>query len=79
MASNTQSEDYSSLHTGIFVSDWKLARVQPIYKCEDRSKCQNYRLISIRSVVGKIFEKEIFNKFKIIYLKINLGLDPNTQ
>ncbi|CAB4020997.1 Hypothetical predicted protein, partial [Paramuricea clavata] len=27
-----------SLHTGIFVNDWKLACVQPIYKSEDRSK-----------------------------------------
>ena len=32
-----------SLHTGIFISDWKLARVQPIYKSEDRTKCENYR------------------------------------
>ena len=38
-----------SLHTGIFVNDWKLARVQPIYKSEDRSKCENYRPISIPS------------------------------
>ena len=36
----------------------KLARVQPIYKSDDRSKCQNYHLISILSAASKIFEKE---------------------
>ena len=51
-----------SLHTGIFVSDWKLARVQPMYKSDDRSKCENYRSISILPVVSKIFEKEIFKQ-----------------
>ena len=51
-----------SLHTGIFISDWKLARVQPIYKSEDRTKCENYRPISVLPVVSKIFEKEIFRQ-----------------
>ena len=51
-----------SLHTGIFISDWKLARVQPIYKSEDRTKCENYRPISVLPVVSKVFEKEIFRQ-----------------
>ena len=59
-----------SLHTGIFVNDWKLARVQPIYKSEDRSKCENYRPISILPVVSKIFEKEIFQQL-YSYLSAN--------
>ena len=58
-----------SLHTGIFVNDWKLARVQPIYKSEDRSKCENYRPISILPVVSKIFEKEIFQQLYRVYKK----------
>ena len=36
-----------SLSTGIYINDWKLARVSPIYKSEDRKKCENYRPISI--------------------------------
>ncbi|CAB4034905.1 Hypothetical predicted protein, partial [Paramuricea clavata] len=51
-----------SLRTGIFVTDWKLARVQPMYKSDDRSKCENYRPISILPLVSKNFEKEIFNQ-----------------
>lgn len=59
-----------SLRSGIFVSDWKLARVHPIYKSEDRSKCENYRPISILPVVSKIFEKEIFRQL-YDYLSVN--------
>jgi hypothetical protein len=35
-----------SLSTGISINDWKLARVSPIYKSEDRKKCENYHPIS---------------------------------
>ena len=59
-----------SLHTGKFVIDWKLARDQPIYKSEDRRKCENYRAISILPIASKIFEKEIFNN-DINYLSEN--------
>ena len=59
-----------SLHTGIFVNEWKLACVKPIYKSEDRTKCENYRPISILPVVSKIFEKEIFQQL-YSYLSAN--------
>ncbi|CAB4026426.1 Hypothetical predicted protein, partial [Paramuricea clavata] len=36
-----------SLDTGIYVDEWKRAQVIPIYKSEDRRKCENYRPISI--------------------------------
>jgi hypothetical protein len=49
-----------SLDTGIYVDDWKRARVIPIYKSEDRRKCENYRPISILPIVSKIFEREVF-------------------
>ena len=39
-----------SISTGIFVDDWKIARVTPIYKSDDRRKCENYRPISILSM-----------------------------
>ena len=44
--------------------------MQPIYKSEDRSKCENYRPISILPVVSKIFEKEIFQQL-YSYLSAN--------
>ena len=51
-----------SITTGIFMDDWKDARVTPIYKSDDRRKCENYRPISILSVVNKIFEKAVFEQ-----------------
>ncbi len=59
-----------SLDTGIFVNEWKLACVKPIYKSEDRTKCENYRPISILPVVSKIIEKEIFQQL-YSYLSAN--------
>jgi retron-type reverse transcriptase len=50
-----------SLDTGIYV-DWKRARVIPIYKSEDRRKCENYRPISILPIVSKNFEREVFRQ-----------------
>ena len=49
-----------SLDTGIYVDDWKRARVIPIYKSEDRRKCENYRPISILPIVSKVFERDVF-------------------
>ena len=51
-----------SLETGIYVDDWKRARVIPIYKAEDKRKCENYRPISILPIVSKVFEREVFNQ-----------------
>ena len=48
--------------TGIYVDDWKGARVIPIYKAEDKRKCEKYRPISIFPVVSKVFEREVFNQ-----------------
>jgi hypothetical protein len=42
-----------SLSTGIYLNDWNLARVSPIYKSEDRKKCENYRPISILPIIPK--------------------------
>ena len=45
-----------SLESGIYVDDWKLAKIIPIYKSEDRKKCENYRPISVLPVISKVFE-----------------------
>jgi hypothetical protein len=57
-----------SLSTGIYINDWKLARVSPIYKSEDRKKCENYRPISILPIISKVFEREVFTQ---IYKYLN--------
>jgi hypothetical protein len=48
-----------SLTTGIYVDEWKQARVTPIYKSGDKRLCENYRPISVLPIVSKAFEKEV--------------------
>ena len=52
-----------SISTGVFVDDWKDARVIPIYKEGDRRNLGYYRPISILPIVSKVFENEIFKQF----------------
>ena len=50
------------IKTGVYIDDWKKAWVVPIYKSENRKKCENYRLISILPIISKIFERSVFNQ-----------------
>ena len=56
------------ISTGIFPNDWKSARVTPIYKADSKVDPSNYRPISKLSVIGKLFEKAIFNQ---VYTYLN--------
>ena len=60
-----------SLSTGIFIDDWKNARVNPIYKKGSRRNMGNYRPISILPILSKVFEKEVFRQ---IYQYFNVNL-----
>ena len=42
---------------GIFPDDWKCGRVAPLFKAGDRDDVNNYRPISVISVVAKVFER----------------------
>jgi hypothetical protein len=46
-----------SLLTGVFPDDFKVAIISPIFKSESKLECNNYRPISVLSVVAKVFEK----------------------
>ena len=52
----------SSLETGVFPSELKLARVVPIFKAGDSSALANYRPISVLTFFAKVFEKIVYNK-----------------
>ena len=45
-----------------YTDSWKKAWITPIFKSEIRQKCDNYRPISILSIISKIFEKEVFDQ-----------------
>ena len=51
-----------SINTGIFPTEWKLARVTPIVKKDKRDDPNNYRPISVIPTVAKIFEKIIYDQ-----------------
>jgi hypothetical protein len=74
-----------SLDTGIYVDEWKRAQVIPIYKSEDRRKCDNYRPIFILPIVSKVFEREVFRQLygylsdnSILSKLISIWFSPQT-
>ena len=53
----------SSLETGVFPSELKLARVVPIFKAGDSSTLTNYRRVSVLTFFAKFFEKIVYHNF----------------
>ena len=52
-----------SLSQGKFPSDWKLARISPIFKKGPKTDPGNYRPVSILPVISKFMERIVFNQF----------------
>jgi hypothetical protein len=48
-----------SLSCGIFPDDWKLANIVPVHKKGDKRYVENYRPISLLSVISKVFERRV--------------------
>jgi hypothetical protein len=61
-----------SIATGIFPSDWKVARVAPIHKTGAKHDMENYRPISVISIIAKIMEKLIHNQLYDYLIVSNL-------
>ena len=51
-----------SLRTGIFPDEWKIAKITPIHKADEKNLCGNYRPVSVISVVSKVFEKVVYEQ-----------------
>ena len=62
IANNLVSIFNKSLQQGLALADWKTANVTPMFKKGDRKLPENYRPISLTSVVGKVLESIIRNQ-----------------
>ena len=64
-----------SLITGTFPTEWKLAKVTPIYKDGCKSDVGNYRPISVLNIISKIIERAVHDQLYDFLIKCNI-LNP---
>ena len=50
------------LSSGLFPDDWKCARVTPLFKQGERTDVNNYRPISVISIIAKVFERIVYDQ-----------------
>ena len=62
----------SCLETGQFPSDWKKANVVPVFKKGDKQLLKNYRPISLLPIIGKIFERLLYNQMFEFFIRNDL-------
>ena len=53
-----------SLRLGFLPMDWKLAKVVPVFKKDNKEYAENYRPISLLCQVSKVIECCVFNSIK---------------
>ena len=60
------------IETGVFPSEWKKANIVPIHKKGDKQTLENYRLLSLLPICGKILERLMFNKMFNFFMENKL-------
>ena len=61
-----------SIRTGVYPNNLKIAKVTPIFKKGDPSSVNNYRPISVLSIINKFFEKILYSRLVNYIEKFNL-------
>ena len=67
-----------SLQTGRFPTQWKQAKVCPVFKKENRSDKTNYRPITLLSSSSKILEKIVYKRLYEYLIDNNLLIEQNS-
>ena len=62
----------SCIREGIFPDMWKMSNVFPIHKKESKNLKENYRPISLIPILGKMFEKVLFDSLYDYFINNNL-------
>ena len=57
-----------SITSGVFPSDWKIAKVSPLFTSGDLNNANNYRPISVLPTIARVFERLIFDQ---LYTYVN--------
>ena len=61
MAASIVTPSLTGTITGIYPTEWIMARVTPVFKKGEKSDLNNYRPISVIPVVSKVFEKIVYD------------------
>ena len=64
------------MNCGIFPEKFKLSKITPVYKKDDKYLVENYRPISLLPSISKLLEKVVFDQF-YEYLTVNNYLSPD--
>ena len=76
--SNTQEVIFTQSYvSGILPEEWKKALVSPVFKKDDKSLPNNYRLISLTCISCKIMEHVLMCSHLFNHLEINNILTPH--
>ena len=59
-----------SLRLGSIPEEWKLANVVPLHKKRDKGQTENYRPISLLSIVSKVLERVVLKNIKYHLIQI---------
>ena len=56
----------------MFPSDWKVAKISPVFKSGNKSEANNYRPISVLPTVARVFERLVFEQlYSYILVRIS--------